>query len=441
VSLASRLPGSLTVVRLLPAQRRIPYQPAEKTAEQRDARVREIVRYAAETVPYYRDLFAREGLDPREIHSAEHLRQLPVIDKSDVLAAPERFRSTSAEAADALAFTTSGSSWVPLQIHHDRRSLLANIAHSERYRMVEAALVGKRLRWRVVAIRDETGTGRAVESHYRATTLRSVLSNRRYLPVGEPVERILERLAELRPDVLAGYGSHIEALFKLVAHRGLPMQLPRVVQYGGEAMSAEGRELIEGHFGVPVLSNYNAVEAFKIGHFCELRRGYHLYEDLCDLWLAGPDGAPCPPGVRGEVVISNLVNRGTVLLNYRLGDFARLSPHLCDCGRTSTVLSAVEGRVSEIVHLPSGEFVHPFALHPVTKRYRDDVARWQVVQHEPARFELKLVLHEPDAFERISQPFARGVSGVLGGATVKVTQHHTLGTPGRKHVPVVPLRS
>lgn len=441
MSLATRLRASLTVVRLLPAQRRIPYQPREQTIEQRDARVREIVRYAAETVPYYRDLFARDGLDPREIRTAEQLRQLPVIDKFVVLEAPERFRSTSPEAADALAFTTSGSSWAPLQIHHDRRSLLANIAHSERYRVVEATLVGKRLRYRVLAIRDETGTGRAVESHYRATTLRSVLSNRRYIPVGEPVERILERLAALRPDVLAGYGSHVEALFKLVAHRGLPMQLPRVVQYGGEAMSAEGTELIESHFGVPVLSNYNAVEAFKIGHACELRRGYHLYEDLCDLWLAEPDGAPCPPGERGEVVISNLVNRGTVLLNYRLGDFARLSPHPCDCGRTSTVLSAVEGRKSEIIHLPSGEIVHPFALFPVTKRYRDDVARWQVVQQEPARFELKLVLHEPDAFERIAQPFARALSGVLGGATVDATQHQALGTPGRKHVPVVPLRS
>jgi phenylacetate-CoA ligase len=441
VSLAARLRGSFTVLRLLPAQRRIPYQPPEVTAEQRDAHVREIVRYAVETVPYYRDLFAREGLDPREIRSAEHLRQLPVIDKFVVLEAPERFRSTSAEAADALAFTTSGSSWVPLQIHHDRASLLANIAHSERYRVVEAGLVGKRIRYRVVTIHDETGTGRAVAGHYRATTFRHVLSNRRYIPVGEPVERILERLAELRPDVLAGYGSHVEALFKQVAHRGLPMQLPRVVHYGGEAMSAEGRELIESHFGLPVLSNYNAVEAFKIGHFCELRRGYHLYEDLCDLWLAAPDGAPCPPGERGQVVISNLVNRATVLLNYRLGDFARLSPDPCDCGRTSAVLSAVEGRVSEIIHLPGGTFVHPFALHPVTKAYKADVARWQLVQHEPARFELKLVLHDPDAFERISEPFARGLSGVLGGSTVEVTQQDAIGRPGRKHVPVVPLRS
>jgi phenylacetate-CoA ligase len=124
-------------------------------------------------------------------------------------------------------------------------------------------------------------------------------------------------------------------------------------------MNAEVRELIETHFGIPVLSNYTAVAAFEIGYTCERRRGYHLCEDLTDLWIAGSDDRRCPAGELGEVVISNLVNRATVLLNYRLGDFARLSDERCSCGRTSRILSAVEGRVSELVHLASGDIVHP----------------------------------------------------------------------------------
>jgi phenylacetate-coenzyme A ligase PaaK-like adenylate-forming protein len=441
VNLVNRLRGSFRVVRILPAQRRIPFQPREKTVAMRDARVREIVRYAGETVPFYRELFANEGIDPREIESAEQLRQLPLIDKSVVRENPDRFRSISTEARDAIPFTTSGSSWVPLTVHHDRRSLLANIAYSERYRMVEAALVGKRILYLVVGIRDETGSGPAVDAHYRATTMRSALSRRRLISVGESVEHVLERINELRPDVLAGYGSYLEELFKLVAHRGLPMHLPRVVRYGGDAMSSEGIALIETQFGVPVLSNYNAVEAFKIGHSCELRGGFHLFEDLCDLWIAAPNSEACPPGERGEVVISNLTNRATVLLNYRLGDLARLSEEPCACGRTSALLSAVEGRVSELVHLPGGEIVHPFAFFPVLKRYRDVVTRWQIVQHEPARFELKVATAEPAEFNRIRHPLARDLSVVLGGSTVDVTSDKALERKAVKHVPVIPLRT
>jgi phenylacetate-CoA ligase len=76
-----QLTDALDVLRLLPAQHRIPFLPREKVAALRDARIRDIVRYAAETVPHYRDLFAREGIDPREIRSASELRQLPLIDK------------------------------------------------------------------------------------------------------------------------------------------------------------------------------------------------------------------------------------------------------------------------------------------------------------------------------------------------------------------------
>lgn len=37
---------------------------------------------------------------------------------------------------------------------------------------------------------------------------------------------------------------------------------------------------------------------------------------------------------KGEMMISNPVNQGTVLLNYRLGDIATLSRQRCSCGRS-----------------------------------------------------------------------------------------------------------
>jgi phenylacetate-CoA ligase len=93
----------------------VPYLPPERIAELRDARVRETVRYAAKTVPYYRDFFAREALDPREIRSADHLAQLPLIDNPTVCADHERFRAQSSTGAQAVQFRSTGTSTgVPL---------------------------------------------------------------------------------------------------------------------------------------------------------------------------------------------------------------------------------------------------------------------------------------------------------------------------------------
>jgi phenylacetate-CoA ligase len=433
-----RAAATLTVLRALPREWRIPYLPGERVAELRNVRIRELAAYAAETVPYYRDLFAGEGIDPREIRGPAELRALPLIDKKTVQAAPERFRSISRAGREALPFTTTGSSWSPLTVYRDRRSMLENLAHSERYRVVERKLVGKNLRYGMVMIGHE-GAGRRIEAHYRDSTMRHLLSRRSFIPMKTPVERVVTLLAELRPEVIAGLGSYLEELFKVIAQRGLPRPRARVVRYGGDPMSSEGRTWIEQQFGMPVLSNYSAVEAFKIGHFCEERRGFHLYEDLVDFWLSAPDGTPCAAGELGEVVISNLANRGTVLLNYRLGDLARLSSDGCSCGRTSRVLSSLEGRVSQIVHLPSGDLVHPFVVLQMMRGH-PQVIRWQLVQHERDRFELKLATADRAAFDRMAGPVAAEAGEILQGARLEVgyDEEIELG-PGGKHRPVVAL--
>jgi phenylacetate-CoA ligase len=440
VRVLQRVRGTLTIIRTLPGQRRIAYLPREQAAALRDQRVRATVRRAVETVPFYRDLFRRNDIDPGEIRTVHDLRQLPLIDKSTVLEDPSRFRSSAVADEETVPFSTSGSTWRRLTVHHDRQSLLENIAYSERQRAVEAALVGKKLRYVVATIAHETLTGRTVDAHYARSAVRPIGPSRQWIPIDEGVERVVDRIGELRPDVLAGFGSYLEEFFKLVAHRGLRLHLPRVVMYWGDPMSAEARSLIETGFGVPVLSTYAAVEAFKVGYFCEHRRGFHLYEDLCDVWIAADDGTPQPAGKRGEVVISNFVNRATVLLNYRLGDLAHLVVDQCPCGRTSPLLSELEGRVSEIVHLPSGDIVHPFAVLTVVRRY-EAVTRSQLVQHEAGRFELKVTTVDRAAFEKLQEPLRREVSRVLQGATVEVTSHERLNGGGRgKFVPVVALR-
>ncbi len=89
----------------------------------------------------------------------------------------------------------------------------------------------------------------------------------------------------------------------------------------------------------------------------EERAGFHIHEDLCDVRIVGKDKKK---NGKGEVVISNLVNRGMVLINYHLGDLASLSDSVgCKSGRTLSPLSSLDGRVEDIVFLPDGKFIHP----------------------------------------------------------------------------------
>lgn len=437
--MARRAWGTVVVLRALARERGVAYRSSGRVRASRDNRVRELARYVATSVPHYRDLFRRLGIDPREICTADHLARIPPLDRPEIQAEPDRFRSESRLGRTAVEFRTTGSTGQPITVFHDRRSLLRNLAFSERERAVEATLVGRGRGYTVLQIGHAAATEQRVQEFYAQAAYRPFRPNRHRASVEDGVGSVISMLHQVRPDVVRTYGSYLELLFRTIAGRSLSVPLPRVVVYAGDTLSRTGRRLIEDEFGVPVLSAYNAVEAFKIGFLCEARSGFHLHEDLCHVTIAGPDGAAVAPGELGEIVISNLVNHGTVLLNYRLGDLARLQTAMCRCGRSSPRLVDLEGRVDELIALGSGALVHPGALWAIIAP-RTEVIRYQLIQHETARFELRLVTTDRAAYDRIATPLSSEIAVLLEFAHVETTHCSTLEGGARgKFRPVVPL--
>jgi phenylacetate-CoA ligase len=399
-----------------------------------------MVRYAVETVPHYRTLFRREGIDPRDIATADDLARLPLLDRSEVQADPEAFRSTSPGGREALLFPTNGTTGTPLAIYHDRESVLANIAYGERERIVEARLTRKPIRYVVLDVNyGPRDTGYQVLRFYRASTAIPYRPARHMMLITDSFEDVVDAFDRLRPDVFQGYGSYLEAFFSQLASADVVHHRPSAVLYGSDTMTPAGRRFVEERFGIPVISRYNAVEAFKIGFTCERRDGIHVEDDLCHVRLLDAAGSPVPAGALGEVVISNLVNRGTVLLNYRLGDVASWSTAGCSCGRRTPVLADVAGRLESTLHLPDGRFVPEGAIQV---RLKDSGAlSFQLVQRARRAYELKLVTEEPD-YEQVAGRSREILHDLLGrDALVETSFHRTL-PPGPRGVfkYVVPLR-
>ena len=436
-----RVGGMLEIVRNLPGQRRAHYRPRSDANAGRDARVRATIRHAAHHVPHYRDLFASMGIEPAEIRSAEDLDLLPQLDRSAVQALGQRLLSDTAAGREAIPFRTTGSTAMPLTVYHDRSSLLANVAYSERERAVEARFAGRRYRYTVLDLRAAAGTLVRVREFYGRTSFRPLRPRHHLISVDTPVDRVLDALDELRPDVVHSYGGYLELLFRSAAASGRLRHPPKVAVYAGDTMNSAARELIEHDFGVPVVGNYNAVEAFKIAFMCEQRAGFHVHEDLCHVRLVGPDGERIRPGERGEVTISNLVNRATVLLNYRLGDLARLVDGPCECGRTSPRLVELEGRVDEFLDLGDGFYVYPTQLWDAF-RARPEILQYQLVQHAFDQFELRVVLADERGAVHAAEGAASELRETLRGASVEVTLHEELpiGAGGKvRHL--VPLKA
>ena len=425
-SLFARAYGNSVVLAHSRGQRRVPYLAASEIASRRDGRIQKVARYASRTVPHYRELFKSLGIDPHEIRTADDLDRLPLVSKAELGKAPKRFVSESRRGCRAVPFDTSGTTGLRLRIEHDRHSLLANIAFSERERALVTAAVGKTIGYRELALGYAGNTLNKVTAYYRAHTYLPVRPDRRFVAVDQPVEEVVQAINDHQPDVLLGYGSYLEALYRLVAVSSIRLHRPKLVFYVAEAMSPEGVEFIEQKFELPVYSRYNAVEAFKIGFSCEMSRGFHLHDDLCHVRIVDSAGHDLPAGETGEVVISNLVNHGTVLLNYRLGDLGRLARKTCPCGRNLRMLEDLQGRVEEVLYLSEERFVHPRAVWGVLKK-APDILRYQLIQHERERFELRLLTIDEAAFDCVRQQVLGPLEALLEPAVIEPVRLEGLG--------------
>ena len=408
-----RAAGNAYVLALARGQRSIPYAPRAYIERLRDARVRSIVRYAAQTVPFYREAFRKLNLDPREIRTAHDLARLPLVEKDDLRRDPEAFVSTSRAGRRAIPFETSGSTGSRVRILHDRASLLANIAYGERERAVITRILGRGSGYREVRLAYAGGTLDKVYAFYRDWTWIPARPDRLELQVTEPLARNAEAIDRYRPDILFGYGSYLHAIARAVAAGRLSLERPKLVIYAAEPLSPAARREVEDALGAPVISRYTAVEAFKIAYLCEQRAGFHVHEDLAHLRIVDDDGRDVRDGDTGVVVLSNLVNRGTVLLNFRTTDLSRWSDERCECGRTQRLLAEIDGRVEDLLELPNGQVVHPRGVWGVLKPH-PEVLGYQLVQREPARFVLKLVMATAGDYARLAPQLARDMEAALG---------------------------
>jgi phenylacetate-CoA ligase len=427
----TRAAGTLAILRTWPGQQRIPFLPRAEIEQRRDQRLRETISYAARHVPRYR------GVDPREITGTASLPLLPLVTRDDVVADPLGFRSNAVRLDDSLVVRTSGTTGEPLDVLHDRRSLLANIAYSERERAVDKAVLGRDSGYRVLVLEYSAGTLLDVRAFYDAASFRPRRPPQNLVPSELGVDEAIAAIERQRPHVIVGPGSWLSVVFRTL-HDRPATHLPELVVYGSSALSG-ARDLIEAELGIPVLSRYAAAEAFKIGFFCERREGFHLHEDLCHVELVDDKGSPVDEGEVGYVVLSNLVNRGTVLLRYGLGDRARLTTARCSCGRTSPRLHLLEGKTVPLIRLPDGSLLHSRGLWGVIKRI-EGVRRFQLIQHEPARFEIRLATTRPEAFDLVASHVVSGLERLLPGCHVTATRHDRLGMDGEgKFEPMVTL--
>lgn len=424
-------------------QAAFPFRPAAAVERAQSRRVQRMLAHAYATVPYYRATLDRLGIRPSDVRRADDLARLPLLEPGDLARDARPYTSTAAPLTDYLRVRSGGSTGAPRSVYHDVAAVFQNAAHGERERSLIAAHVGRRAGYResVLVVPDSSTTIVQQFCAQRSLAPSGVRIERQYLSIFDPPDVNERLLNEFKPEVIHGFGSYLEILFTHRHTMGTPsFHRPKVVTFSSDGIVEAVRRLITETMGIPVLGTYQSVEAFKIGFECGRGPGFHINADLYPVRIIDRDGRTLPPGETGEVVVSNLVNRATVLLNYRLGDLAAILPDPCPCGRSLPLLGSLEGRRDDWIELASGRTIHPMAVRRLFTK-EEQIWQYQVIQESPARFRISLVAAPSCDRAAARERLAAGFRAHLGRevATEVVFVDAIERTPGGKFRPVIAL--
>jgi phenylacetate-CoA ligase len=157
--------------------------------------------------------------------------------------------------------------------------------------------------------------------------------------------------------ILFGYASSLYRFAQFVQnspYHGLTFD---GVFTGAELLVPTVRKYLEATFGCNVFNHYGTNELGGMACECEAHTGLHVsvenayVEILCD-------GRPAEPGEVGELIITNLNNRGMPFIRYRIGDGAAWQAgEACPCGRALPRLSSIDGRRADAFKTRDGRLI------------------------------------------------------------------------------------
>ncbi len=323
------------------------YWSAERLHELADARLRDLVTYAARHVPYYRELFAREHLDPREIQRVTDLPKIPVLTREILRDRFEDLKSDEFESHHPVLGQSGGSTGERRHFWLSQRAVDLELAAAKRHYHAVGYRDGDRCAALYFPLEGQLAD-RLFWDDWRGRMLHlnTRLLNREWL------HAMVGAAVSFRAEVLWAYPSHLELFLRYVAETGDDRFRPRVVITNAEVLYERQREQVRRVLGCDVFDWYGLGEHVAAAAECS-HHGYHIPEEILAVEIVAGD-REAPEGEPGEIIGTCFENYAQPLIRYRTGDFAirRLEP--CLCGRAHAMLREIGGRTQDIISTPEG---------------------------------------------------------------------------------------
>ncbi len=350
--------------------------------EHQGKKLRELLQYAFEDVPFYRQKYEKAGFTPDQFISLADLSKIPVLTKEELRGAPKETLISERGKQAAHFMKTSGSTGSPVGMYRSEEAMC---------RFTTAAMLqfyqwcgGKPLRNVLYIIDSNPGTIDYAIADY----LRTIAMEERFISAFAHADELRDAVDLYQPEYISGYPSAIRNLALFAVKRGEAYPFVKLINVTSEMIDASARKLFSVVFpSARIVETYTSTEGGFMGYQCLDKGGFHLAEDTLFVETIRDSAS----SRLGKLIITDLSNFATPVIRYEgLGDIVTMAAEPCSCGSLFLRIEGLEGRFVDSIILEDGTRMTPYVLTNLLSE-EEGILKYQIIQEEANRFIIRIV--------------------------------------------------
>ena len=384
-----------------------------------DERLRNLVHYIYERVPFYKSALDERGVKPSDIKTIDDITKLPITKKTDLRDNyPTGLFAVPMEEVSRI-HASSGTTGRPTIVGYTKKDIETFAEVNARCLAAAGAEPG-------MVFHNAYGYGLftgGLGLHYGGERLGLTV-----IPVsGGMTERQVTLIQDLQPKVISCTPSYAQTLAEAMRERGVAPEETslKVAVLGAEPWTDAIRADVEAGLGVKATNIYGLSEIIGPGVSNEdvnEQEGSYVWEDHFYPEILDPEtGEPVEEGEDGVLVITTLTKEALPLLRYWTGDITSLRRDVGASGRTHARMGMIKGRSDDMI-IVRGVNLYPTQIEEVLQRVQGVAMHYQLALSRQGTLdtcELRLELSQ-DAFYHMKQ---KGGQEVLSEELLETDQY------------------
>ena len=344
---------------------------AEQIRDYKFKKLIALLEHAEKNVPYYRELFAREGISSRDIKSYRDFARIPILTKQAVRTNQEKLKADNFKSYRPLRTETSGTTGHVTMVYRSkyhenfRRAVLARFYREFGYKFREPR----------ININFPHSVQKDSPVYFYDKLLNTYSINISHIMAGR-YQMVYEAVSALPAKLIWAHPNILFNLAQYMVDNGLdPIEAPYVVTYA-ETIYPQTRKIMNQAFPGQYYEYYgnreNSIGAwgFSNGSFFEISEYCHLEINKSNSIESHPEA--------GDIISTSLNNYAFPLIRYDCGDVGQIE------GYPNTEIpypsiKLIGGRGKDILLTREGLFI-PYFLSHLEQNNFDKIKYTQLVQ-------------------------------------------------------------